>query len=67
LRELAGDRATYFAPDGLPEQIATQVAARLSVDLNYEMGVHVRNAYTWEGVYDQRIAPLLAITEERLR
>jgi glycosyltransferase involved in cell wall biosynthesis len=65
LRELAGDRATYFSPDGPPEQIASQVAVRLATDPNYAMGVHVRTAYSWEGVYAQRIAPLLAPSEGR--
>jgi glycosyltransferase involved in cell wall biosynthesis len=65
LRELAGDRATYFSPDGPPEHIASLVANRLAADPNYAMGVHVRSAYTWEGVYAQRIAPLLAPSEGR--
>jgi mannosylglucosylglycerate synthase len=60
LRELAGDRATYFSPDAPPEEVATRIADRLAADPNYAMGVHVRSAYTWEGVYLQRIAPLLA-------
>ena len=63
LRELAGDRATYFSPDATPEQVAAQIAAHLATDPYYAMGVHVRSAYSWEGVYAQRIAPLLV--EER--
>ena len=65
LRELAGDLATYFSPDGPPEHIASLVANRLAADPNYAMGVHVRRNYTWEGVYAQRIAPLLASSEGR--
>jgi glycosyltransferase involved in cell wall biosynthesis len=60
LRALAGDRATYFSPDALPGQVAAQIATRLAADPNYAMGVHVRRAYTWEGVYAQHIGPLLA-------
>ena len=60
LRELAGDRAVYFSPDAAPEQVADQVAARLAADDNYAMGLHVRSTYTWQRVYSQRIAPLLA-------
>ncbi len=60
LRELAGNRATYFSPDALPEQVADQIAAHLATDPCYAMGVHVRGAYTWEGVYARDIAPLLA-------
>ena len=63
LRELAGDRATTFSPDATSEQVAAQIAARLAADSCYAMGVHVRSAYSWEGVYAQRIAPLLV--EER--
>ena len=65
LRELAGDRATYFSPDAPPEHVAALVANRLAADPNYAMGVHVRRNYTWEGVYAQRIAPLLASSEGR--
>ncbi len=63
LRELAGDRATTFSPDALPEPVAAQIAARLAADSCYAMGVHVRSAYSWQGVYTQHIAPLLV--EER--
>ena len=60
LHELAGERATYFSPDALPEQVASQVAARLAADPNYAMGVHVRGSYTWERIYARCIAPMLA-------
>jgi glycosyltransferase involved in cell wall biosynthesis len=60
LRELADDRAVYFSPDADPEQVAGQVAAHLGADSAYAMAIHVRSAYTWEGVYSKRIAPLLA-------
>ena len=59
LRELAGSLATYFSPDAIPQQVAVQIAAYLADDPNYAMRVRVRSAYTWQGVYAQRIAPLL--------
>lgn len=59
LRELAGDRATYFDPDAHPEQVAAEISARLVTDPCHVMGAHVRRAYSWEGVYAQHIAPLL--------
>jgi glycosyltransferase involved in cell wall biosynthesis len=59
LRELAGDRAVYFSPDAAPDVVAAQVAARLTADSTYAMGIAVRNSYTWEGIYALRIAPLL--------
>lgn len=67
LRELAGDRASYYSPDAPPAQIAAQVAARLAADPRYGMSIHVRSAYSWEGVYARRIAPLLAPSEGRPR
>lgn len=60
LRELAGDRATYFSPDAPPEQVAAQVATRLKADPNYAINIHVRKEFAWERVYAQHIAPLLA-------
>jgi mannosylglucosylglycerate synthase len=59
LRELAGDRATYFSPDSHPADVAAQIAARLTTDRTYGMGVQVRQRHTWEGVYANHIAPLL--------
>ncbi len=64
LRELAGDRATYFCPDAPPEEVAARISAHMTVDARYGMGVHVRRAYSWEGVYTHHIAPLLL--EQRL-
>ena len=63
LRELAGDRATTFSPDATSEQVAAQIAARLAADSCYAMGVPVRSAYSWQGVYSQPTALLLV--EER--
>jgi mannosylglucosylglycerate synthase len=59
LRELAGDKATYFSPDSPPEKVAAQIATRLDADPAYVMEVLVRQRYTWEGVYADHIAPLL--------
>jgi glycosyltransferase involved in cell wall biosynthesis len=59
LRELAGDSATYFSPDSHPEDVAAQIATRLTADPTYVMKVLVRQRYTWEAVYADRIAPLL--------
>ncbi len=65
LRALAGDRATYFSPDAGPEVVAGLIARRLAGDSAYHMARHVRSAYTWEGIYATRIAPLLAQGRER--
>jgi glycosyltransferase involved in cell wall biosynthesis len=63
LRELAGDRATYFSPDSQPDAVAERIADRLAADASYEMRGLVRRRYTWEGVYANHIAPLLAKEE----
>ncbi len=60
LRELAGDRATYFSPETPPEQVAGLISAQLASSPSYAMSAHVRGSYTWERVYARCIAPLLA-------
>jgi len=60
LQELGGDRATYFSPDADPAAVASAIAERLAGDPVCRMARHVRENYTWEGVYANRIAPLLA-------
>jgi glycosyltransferase involved in cell wall biosynthesis len=59
LREIAGEQATYFSADGEPTAIAGMIHGRLSADPVYQLRRQVRLHYTWEGIYDERIKPLL--------
>jgi glycosyltransferase involved in cell wall biosynthesis len=59
LRALAGDSATYFSPDDDPNYVAGLIAQRLQSDPLYLWRVRVRQEYTWEAIYRQKIAPLL--------
>ncbi len=60
LRELGGAQAHYFAPDGDPDQITQQISAALATDQTYGMHKRALQDYSWERIYDNRIAPLLA-------
>lgn len=59
LRELAGDDAHYFEPDADPVQVANLVAHSLATSPTARFGMRARAA-TWQQVYKQHIAPLLA-------
>lgn len=59
LREIAGQQATYFSPDGEPAAIAAMINGRLSADPVFQLRRQVRRYYTWEGIYTDRIKPLL--------
>jgi glycosyltransferase involved in cell wall biosynthesis len=59
LKALAGENATFFDPDGNPEEIAGRIAGRLQIDPLYRMRTRVRREYTWEALYMKQIAPLL--------
>jgi glycosyltransferase involved in cell wall biosynthesis len=59
LRGLGGDQATYFPPEGGPEEAVQAIAARLSEDRSYQMNSRVRAEYTWESIYQNQIRPLL--------
>jgi glycosyltransferase involved in cell wall biosynthesis len=59
LREIAGEEATYFSPNGEPAAIAALISGRLAADPVYELRGRVRRHYTWEGIYAERIKPIL--------
>jgi mannosylglucosylglycerate synthase len=59
LRALAGEFGTYFSPDEEPAQVAHMIVQRLRSDPLYQMRVKVRKEYTWDAVYQNKIAPLL--------
>jgi glycosyltransferase involved in cell wall biosynthesis len=60
LRSLAGSDAVYFSPDAGPDQVAQTIANALSSSAVFRLRAHVRRHYSWERVYAERIAPLLA-------
>jgi glycosyltransferase involved in cell wall biosynthesis len=59
LRNLGGSYVTYFSPDDNPEEIANTIANHLASNPVFRLRAHVREQYTWEGIYTQHIAPLL--------
>jgi glycosyltransferase involved in cell wall biosynthesis len=59
LRALAGEFGSYFSPDDHPDQVARMIVQRLRSDPIYQMRVKVRKEYTWDAVYQNKIAPLL--------
>jgi glycosyltransferase involved in cell wall biosynthesis len=59
LRELAGDLAYYFSPDGDPGMISGMIAETLKQLPAARMKVKIRREYSWDGVYDRKIGPLL--------
>jgi mannosylglucosylglycerate synthase len=59
LRALAGEYGSYFSPDDHPNQVARMIVQRLRSDPIYQMRVKVRKEYTWDAVYQNKIAPLL--------
>lgn len=60
LHDLAGDAALYVAPDGDPAAIAALVLERLESDPILVLARRIRSQYSWQAVYRQGIAPLLA-------
>jgi glycosyltransferase involved in cell wall biosynthesis len=59
LRALGADDVSYFSPDADPQRVAAAVAARLGRHAAYRLAVRVRQNYSWERVYAERIEPLL--------
>jgi glycosyltransferase involved in cell wall biosynthesis len=59
LRELVGEMAFFFPPDGDPIEVAGKIADRLKDLPGIFLKARVRREYTWDGVYRRKIAPLL--------
>jgi glycosyltransferase involved in cell wall biosynthesis len=59
LRALAGPWAKYFDPDDKPGKIARMISQTLTESPTYNLRINIRNAFTWEAIYQSRIAPLL--------
>jgi glycosyltransferase involved in cell wall biosynthesis len=59
LRQLGGSEATYFSPDADPRAVADSINEQLEHDPRFKMRLRVRQSYSWESIYRQRIAPLL--------
>ncbi|HXF85693.1 MAG TPA: glycosyltransferase family 4 protein [Anaerolineales bacterium] len=59
LRELGGEDVTYFVPGEDAARMAHQVKVRLEAELTSRWARRARRSYTWEHIYNGRIAPLL--------
>lgn len=60
LRELAGDAALYIGPDDDPADIAARILAWFETDRVAQLARRVRSRHSWEALYRDQIAPLLA-------
>lgn len=59
LKALAGERANYFDPDDAAPEIAARIAHYIQTHPPLQMRMHVRQYYSWEGIYRTQIAPIL--------
>jgi glycosyltransferase involved in cell wall biosynthesis len=59
LRALASDDAYYFSPQDDPRRVAACIAETLKASPVYRFAQRTRQQYTWEGIYSEKIAPLL--------
>ncbi len=60
LKELGGDQGFYFSPDEKPEKAADMIIKYLLGSRVYGLRTTVRKGYSWERVYTDKIAPILA-------
>jgi len=60
LRELGGGEVEYFSPDADPRAVADSISDHLEHNARHKMRLRIRQTYSWERIYRQRIAPLLA-------
>ena len=63
LREVAGDAATYIDPDGVPEEVAGRILARLADDVPTRGSMRIRRESSWEEIGRRHLLPLLGRIE----
>jgi glycosyltransferase involved in cell wall biosynthesis len=59
LRELGLEDTTFFSPDGDPRKISNMLAEYFQSTQSARLAMRVRQAFRWEAIYRQHIAPLL--------
>ncbi len=59
-REIAGDAAHRFALEDPPAEVAARIAGFLETDPAARLRRRVLDTFTWERVFAERIAPLIA-------
>ena len=62
LREVAGPHAHYFAPTSTAPPVADLIELVLDVDGAPGLRRRVRQRYSWEGIYERLLGPLLRET-----
>lgn len=60
LRELGGKEVWYFSPNVDPSEIARMITQMLARDVRLSLRWRVRREYTWDKIFRDHIAPLLA-------
>ncbi|MGE5073414.1 MAG: glycosyltransferase, partial [Anaerolineae bacterium] len=60
LRELGGEDVHYFSPNAEPKLVAKAIASVLQASKLFALRKRALQRYTWEGIYQDGIAPLLA-------
>jgi len=58
LKALAGPWAKYFDPDDKPGKIARLITQTLTENPAYNLRMQMRNSFSWEAIYQTRMAPL---------
>ena len=62
LRKLGGNHATYFSLDEDPEKVCNLIVENIKGNSVLAMKANVRSNYTWDGIYTEKIAPMLHIS-----
>jgi len=59
LKKLGGDYVSYFSPDENPDTVAKMMIEHFNKDKVFGLRKSVREHFTWERIYAEKIAPLL--------
>jgi hypothetical protein len=59
LKKLGGEFASYFSPEESPVAVAKMMAEYFKKDKVFGLRASIREQFTWERIYQTKIAPLL--------
>ena len=59
LRDLGGQNVAYFSADADPKEVASLLANSLKTSSTFKLRLQVKQSFTWERIFSERISPLL--------
>ena len=64
LHAIGEENVTYFSPDTSPKELALCITSQLNQDKVFALRRRIKQEFTWDQIFSERIQPLLSGREE---